>query len=295
MLSFSRPSIREIHDRDPHEDSLQQLLERDAFTKDSKVSRDLNRIPELNAPMKSILVLSIIVTLMISPVYVAAQDRSEPKKEARQGKKKGRGGPKINKPKIADTVRANIYADNWFKLYINGNLVAVDSISFIPHNVVSVDILPEYPMTIAVMAKDNADPNTGLEYNNTNLGDGGFVLKFGDGTVTSAAWKAKSFFHGPKDLDNPKVTHTPIPDGWFEPDFDDRDWAQATEHTEDAVGPKEPFYEYDFEGAKWIWTDDLALDNLVLFRFKVDRPLNDSPLPPVWPRGHIDASNKGED
>lgn len=41
-----------------------------------------------------------------------------------------------------DTVKANMYADNWFMLYINGKLVAVDSIKFIPHNVVSVDILP---------------------------------------------------------------------------------------------------------------------------------------------------------
>ena len=29
---------------------------------------------------------------------------------------------KIRKPKIEDTLVANIYADNWFKLYINGEL-----------------------------------------------------------------------------------------------------------------------------------------------------------------------------
>ena len=108
----------------------------------------------------------------------------------------------------------------------------------------------------------------------------------------SAAWKAKSFFHGPEDIDNPTVTHTPVPEGWFQPDFDDSDWENAVEHTEEAVGPKEPFYEYDFKGAMWIWTDDLALDNLVLFRFTVESPPNGSPLPPDWPRGHIDATNK---
>ena len=79
----------------------------------------------------------------------------------------------IRKPTIADTIRANVYADNSFKLYINGELVAVDSIAFVPHNVVSVDILPAYPMTIAVMAIDNADPKTGMEYANTNIADGG--------------------------------------------------------------------------------------------------------------------------
>ena len=98
---------------------------------------------------------------------------------------------------MEDTIKANIYADNWFIMYINGKLTAVDSIDFMPHNVVTVDILPEYPMTIAVLAKDNADPKTGLEYGD-HIGDGGFILKFGDGTVTNAKWKAKC--HGPGQL-----------------------------------------------------------------------------------------------
>src|SRR5436190_19581232 len=94
-------------------------------------------------------------------------------------------GGGIRKPAMSDTIKANMYADNWFVLYINGDLVAVDSIKFIPHNVVSVDILPSYPMTIAVMAKDNSDPKTGMEYANTNIGDAGRILKFGDGTVNN--------------------------------------------------------------------------------------------------------------
>ena len=100
---------------------------------------------------------------------------------------------KIRKPRMSDTFKANVYADNAFKLYINGELIAVDSIKFVPHNVVSVDILPKYPMTIAAMGIDNADPKTGMEYANTNIGDGGFILKLGDGTVTNASWKAKKF------------------------------------------------------------------------------------------------------
>lgn len=216
-----------------------------------------------------------------------------------KGKGKGAGGgkgggPRIAKPRIDDTVKANIYADNWFKLYLNGNLMAVDSISFIPHNVVSVDVLPEYPMTIAVMAKDNADADTGLEYDNSNLGDGGFILKFGDGTVTNTTWKAKNFFHGPinGDMQNPKTRHEAIPANWFEVNFDDSDWAQAVEHSEEAVGPKEPYYDNDFAGAKWIWTKDLGLDNTVIFRTVIASPPNGNPLPKDWPRGKIDASNR---
>lgn len=184
------------------------------------------------------------------------------------------GANRIRKPTIKDAVRANVYADNWFQLYINGELVAVDSIRFIPHNVISVDILPAYPMTIAVMARDNADPRTGMEYANTNIGDGGFILKFADGTVTNATWKAKSFSRGPigGDVKDPKVANEELPTNWFAVDFDDSAWANAKEYTEEEVDPKGPYFEHDFAGAKFIWTDDLALDNTVLFRHRVAAP-----------------------
>ena len=173
-----------------------------------------------------------------------------------------------------DTVKANVYADNSFKMYINGELVAVDSIKFVPHNVVSVDVLPAYPMTIAVMGIDNANPQTGMEYADTNIGDGGFILKLGDGTVTNSQWKAQKYSWGPIDGDtkNPRVKNVPIPEDWYATDFDDRKWSQAKEYTEEQVGPKEPFFQHDFEGAKFIWSDDVKLDNLVLFRTVVNSP-----------------------
>ena len=180
----------------------------------------------------------------------------------------------IRKPQMSDTIKANMYADNWFMLYINGELVAVDSIAFVPHNVISVDLLPTYPMTIAVMAKDNADPKTGMEYANTNIGDAGFILKFGDGTVTNAKWKAKAFSTGPigKDTQNPKVQSEPIPADWFAVGFDDSTWSKATEYTHEQVGPKQVFNDYDFEGAKFIWSGDIELDNVVIFRHVVSAP-----------------------
>ncbi|TWU20768.1 hypothetical protein [Bythopirellula polymerisocia] len=192
----------------------------------------------------------------------------------------GRGA----KPEIEDTKRLNVYADNWFLLYINSELVAVDSIRFMPHNVISVDVFPEYPMTIAVMAKDNADTKTGMEYNNTQIGDGGFILKLADGTVTGKHWKAKSVSHGPinGDTDNPHAVHEEIPDHWFAVDFDDRSWKAAKEYAEQTVRPKRPFYQHDFEGAKFIWADDLELDNTVLFRLRVDSP-PDGSTPKTFP------------
>ena len=179
------------------------------------------------------------------------------------------------KPSMEDTLKLNVYADNWFILYINGKLRVVDPIDYMPHNVVSVDILPEYPMTIAIMGRDNADPKTGLEYGD-HIGDAGLILKFSDGTITNAKWKAKSYFKGPlnADMKNPKVEHTPVPANWFAVDFDDSKWANATEYTEERVNPKEPFTKAkeSFAGAKFIWSDNLDLDNTVLFRTRVEAP-----------------------
>jgi len=194
--------------------------------------------------------------------------------EPKKGGGKGKGGPPgLVKPSIADTFKLNVYADNWFMLYVNGRLVAVDPIQFTPHNVVSVDFLPEYPMTIAVLAKDNADPKTGMEYG-TSIGDAGLCIKFADGTVTNATWKAKNFFHGPVkgDTANPQVIQDPLPANWWAIDFDDSSWKNAKEYTVEEVDPKQPYFENDFEGAKFIWTDDIALDNTVIFRTKVEKP-----------------------
>ncbi|EMI25904.1 hypothetical protein [Rhodopirellula europaea] len=197
------------------------------------------------------------------------------------------------KPRIDDTIRANVYADNSFKLYINGELVAVDSIPFVPHNVVSVDVLPAYPMTIAVMGIDNADPKTGMEYANTSIGDGGLILKLGDGTVTNATWKAKKISWGPihGDVKNPRIESTAIPNDWYAIDFDDSEWPNATEFTEEEVGPKAPFFEHDFQGAKFIWSGDVKLDNVVLFRTVVPSPPDGKQRPDF--RGLTDVVPQG--
>ncbi len=181
------------------------------------------------------------------------------------------GGP--TRATFNNVIKLNAYVDNWCMVYINGKLAGVDQIEFLPHNVLSINVLPAYPMNIAVLAKDNADPKTGLEYS-TQIGDGGFILKLADGTVTSSAWKAKNFFKGPlnRSNTNPKVEYTPIPANWFAPDFDDSGWSNATEYADSRVGPDGDYSSYDFSGAKFIWTDDLDLDNTVIFRYTAKAP-----------------------
>ena len=198
--------------------------------------------------------------------------------------------PGVIKANFNNVIKLSAYADNWCMIYINGKLAGADQIEFLPHNVVAVSVLPVYPMTIAVLAKDNADPKTGLEYG-TQIGDAGFILKLSDGTVTSSAWKVKTFFKGPLDRDtrNPRVQYTPIPERWFAPDFDDSGWAQATEYPASRVGPDGDYANYDFTNAKFIWSDDIDLDNTVIFRYKVNAP-------PGWRKawnadGDIDITN----
>lgn len=232
-------------------------------------------------------------TLMFAAILCAGgwlmAREEEPKREATSeaGRRPARsdtgagatGDRKVRKPRMSDTIRANMYADNAFELYVNGELVAVDSIRFIPHNVIAVDLLPAYPMTIAVIARDNADPATGMEYANTAIGDAGFILKFSDGTVTNGRWKAMVVSRGPlnRDTKNPRVENFPVPERWWAVDFDDSRWDLATEYPQDVVAPKEPFFEHDFQGAKFIWSGDIELDNTVLFRTRVESPPDGKP------------------
>ena len=69
-------------------------------------------------------------------------------------------------------------------------------------------------------------------------------------------------------------------------DLDSR-WPSAKEYTEEEIGPKKPYYDSDFKGAKWIWSDNLKLDNTVIFRYVVEAPPNGTAVVDDWPRGHI--------
>jgi len=71
------------------------------------------------------------------------------------------------------------------------------------------------------------------------------------------------------------AVHYPIPDGWESPTFDDSAWPQAFEYLDDEVSTPRglpAYFRYTdlFEGASFIWTSSLVLDNLVIARYTVE-------------------------
>jgi hypothetical protein len=131
-------------------------------------------------------------------------------------------------------------------------------------------------------------------------GDGGLIAKFSDGTMTDGSWKVQSFYIAPlmdpKEVverghihDTPNLggrthpyarrptcedkcyaVHYPIPANWQSPRFNDRYWPRAWEFTDQEIGvtnlPAYTRYPELFEGARWIWSQNLVLDNVVIAR-----------------------------
>ena len=149
------------------------------------------------------------------------------------------------------TVTATIYADNYFELFVNGTQVFVDPLKFTPHQAVQVifEIPKDTQPVYGILASDFAT-DSGYEYTQTSspqLGDGGLIATFSDGTITQKNWKCHTVLYGPttdseaagcsaNNLTACKVTDFGIPDNWAAVDFDDSGWYPAVEHTAEAVG-----------------------------------------------------------
>lgn len=192
----------------------------------------------------------------------------------------GAGAGSRTTPAAAGTVTGAVYADNWFQLYVDGTLVATDPTPFKPFDVVPVSFPATYPMTIAIVAKDYADPATGLEYDNTRTGDGGLIARFSNGVTTSTSWRTLVVSRGPLNLAaclarpaDCRVEDVAVPEGWTSPSFDDSTWTAASVFTRQDVQPHaDDFDRYDWSGASFVWGKDLVLDNTVLFRTTIARP-----------------------
>lgn len=189
------------------------------------------------------------------------------------------------------TIKAEIWADNWFALYNGDTLIKEDSVPITTERSFNSELFTfqaSYPLHLNIVAKDYKANNTGLEYIGTprqQIGDGGLKAQFTDVAtgnviaVTNRNAKVMVIHKAPLNTAcakeaNPVAgqsactfTATLEPSGWKSADFDDRDWSKASVFTAAEVGPKDGYLDIAWnEAAQFIWGSDLLTDNTVLMR-----------------------------
>ncbi len=184
--------------------------------------------------------------------------------------------------------QAEIWADNWFSLFINGKKVGEDSVSISTErsfNSEKIKFTASYPLTVGVIAKDFTENSSGLEYigkPNQQIGDGGIIIQIRElatGKViaySSRDWKVFTVNKAPLNPEcvkssNPltecKSLITSIPSTWASTTFKDTSWKNASEYSREAVGVKDGFFDFSWSpSASLIWSSDLKLDNTILLR-----------------------------
>ena len=189
---------------------------------------------------------------------------------------------------------AEVWADNWFALYVNGELVGEDSTPITTErsfNAETIVFTATYPLTIGIEAKDFKETDSGLEYigeRNQQMGDGGIIAQITDlGTgkivaVTNGSWQLMVIHRAPLNPECEKAADPntacrfesmEAPPGWAGADFDASRWETATEWTEAAVRPRDGYNTIQWdESAQLIWGSDLEIDNTILLRQTVPAP-----------------------
>ena len=184
-----------------------------------------------------------------------------------------------------------IWADNWFALYVNGKKVGEDSTPFATERSFNSDAITfkaSYPLTIGIMARDYVENASGLEYigkPNQQIGDGGIIAQIRDTdskqviTATNRSWKVFVTNKAPLNEDcvkskdpllDCKTTVTRAPTSWYSATFKDTSWKSATEFTAAAVGVKDGYFNFTWvPTSSLVWSSDLRLDNTILLRTKV--------------------------
>lgn len=196
--------------------------------------------------------------------------------------------------KPTSSFTAQVWADNWFALYVNGKKVGQDSVPITTEksfNAETITFTATYPLTIGIMGKDFTENASGLEYIGTSrqqIGDGGVIAQVRDNktgkiiAVTSGAWKALVVNKAPLNPEcvtssNPvadcKSSNTPEPANWSKAGASNSGWTNASVYTPQEVGVKDGYNTITWSpSAKPIWSSDLELDNTVLLRTSIKAP-----------------------
>lgn len=204
--------------------------------------------------------------------------------------------PGIAASSLYTTFTAEVWADNWFALYVNGKKVGEDSVSIRTErsfNSEKISFKAKYPLIIGIVAKDFVENASGLEYigkPNQQIGDGGLALQISETvskklvTFTDTSWKSLVVDKAPLNVEcvsstNPlndcQHRNIKMPSSWTLGTYNDSKWISAITYTADEVGVKEGYFDIDWdERTNLIWSADLKLDNTVLFRKKVLSAIN---------------------
>lgn len=192
------------------------------------------------------------------------------------------------------TIKADIWADNWFALYAGDKLIKEDSVAYDTErsfNAESFRFDIALPANLSIILKDFKENDTGLEYIGTSrqqIGDGGAKAQFFDTesdqlvAASGDSWQCITIHQAPIDKNcvhssNPEQDCQAViktePGDWKSGDFDARDWPNAIIHSLQAVRPRGGYDNISWRPeAKLIWTDDLEFDNTVLCRFTIEKP-----------------------
>jgi hypothetical protein len=188
--------------------------------------------------------------------------------------------------------KAEVWADNWFALYVGEKLAGEDSVPITTERSFNSETFyfdASYPFDLNFVIKDFKQNDTGLEYIGTaqqQMGDGGFIAQITDTTtgkvvaVSNTSWKCLVIHKAPlnksceKDS-NPTATCLSRidaePSGWKGTGYDTSAWESATAYTAAQVGAKDGYYDIQWNAAAQpIWTSDLLSDNTLLCKVTVN-------------------------
>lgn len=193
-----------------------------------------------------------------------------------------------------NTYHIDIWADNWVKAYLNGEVLVEDSTPITTErsfNREQAQFSAEGDFVIAFELKDFKQDDTGLEYIGSwhqQMGDGGFITQIME--QNSGQWVAVSdhnmrclvVHRAPLDerCANESAPRAgegrcqfqtlPKPNDWTTPNFDDQHWPAAVEYSTSQVRPKGGYDQVSWSpSAKLIWSASLTQDNTLLCRLNV--------------------------
>ena len=108
---------------------------------------------------------SVLTTLAVGAMVVGSTPT--PTSAANTTRKVNAAAPGAKSKAAASTFKAEVWADNWFTMSVNGTKVGEDSVPITTErsfNAETFTFRASYPLTIAIETKDFKETDSGIEY-----------------------------------------------------------------------------------------------------------------------------------